>query len=83
MAQNIPDLLTVSLEEECGMNQTADSCPYLCVVDGYLPAVDHNGFVDSPTLYLVHLLHHSNDGLWVGALALRVPVKYLKLNHLL
>ena len=55
MAQNMPDLLTVSLERDTGSS---------CVgSDGCWPAVDHNGFVVSPTLHLVHLLHYSDDGL--------------------
>ena len=45
--------------------------------------MDHNWFVVSLTLHLVHLLHHSNDGLWIGTLAIRIPVLYLKLNQLL
>ena len=66
MAQNMPDLLTVSLERDTGSS---------CVgSDGCWPAVDHNGFVVSPTLHLVDLLYHSDDGLWTGALALGVPV---------
>ena len=66
MAQNMPDLLTVSLERDTGSS---------CVgSDGCWPAVDHNGFVVSPTLHLVDLLYHSDDGLWVGTLALGVPV---------
>ena len=51
--------------------------------DGRSPAVDHNRFVVSPTLHLVHLLHNSNDGLWTGTLAMRIPVLYLKLCHLM
>ena len=44
--------------------------------------MDHNGVVTSPALHLVDLLHHSDDGLWVGALALRVPVLDVELGHL-
>ena len=41
MAQNMPDLLTVSLERDTGSS---------CVgSDGCWPAVDHNGFVVSPS----------------------------------
>ena len=50
--------------------------------DSYSPAVDYDGFVVSPTLHLVHL-HNSNGGLWSGTLAMRIPVLYLKLGHLM
>ena len=76
MAQNIPDLLTVSLKEEWLKSHTITRA-----CSGYWPAVDHNGFVLSPTLHLVHLFHHSNDGLWVGTLATTIPVPYLKLSN--
>ena len=67
--------------DSCSSNHGGGSL--VCVVHCDWPAVDHNGFVVSPTLYIEHSLNHSNNGLWVGALPLRVPVKYLKLNHLL
>ena len=82
MAQNIPDLLTVSLEEESVWMASGIADEHRSV-EGCSPAVDHNGFVVSPTLHLVHFLHHSNDGLWTGTLAMRIPVLYLKLCHLM
>ena len=54
MAQNMPDLLTVSLERDTGSS---------CVgSDGCWPAVDHNGLNQSYAAPL-HLLHYSDDGL--------------------
>ena len=44
--------------------------------------MDSNGLVVSPSLHLVDLLHHVDDGLWVGASALGVPGLYMELGHL-
>ena len=45
--------------------------------------MNDNVFVVSPTLHHVHLLHHSDDGLWIRACALRIPVCYVELGHLM
>ena len=74
MAQNIPDLLTVSLKPQ--VREWMSSGEILVI-----PAVDHNGVVTSPALHLDDLLYHSNNGLHVSALALWVPVLYVELSH--
>ena len=44
--------------------------------------MDHNGFVLSPALHLVDLLHHSDNGVWIGAPYLGAPVLDVELGHL-
>ena len=43
----------------------------------------HDGSVLSPTLHFVHLLHHSDNGLWSGALTIWAPVLNVELSYLM
>ena len=80
MAQNMPDRLTVSLQE----HQYIHSSVSTTELDGQAsPAVDYNRMVPSPPLHLGHLLHCSSHTTEVGTAAVRGTVIYVELLHLL
>ena len=68
MAQNIPDLPTVSLdgEEEASCDLTSSKAQ-----GKEVPAVYHDGLVPSPSLHLVHLFNDISDGSKVGTHPIR------------
>ena len=75
MAQNIPDLLTVSLDTEWHTNTTS-------AIAGGQPAVDSDGVVPSSPLYLGHLLHHTAHAVELPTAAVWGPVGDVELTHL-
>ena len=79
MAQNIPDLLTVSLHTE-GHTNTTDL--QLATNTCGQPAVDSDGVVPSSPLYLGHLLHHSAHTVELPTAAIWGPVGDVELTHL-
>ena len=81
MAQNIPDLLTVSLIEGHiqGM-MLAAGILYTSIM--YIPAVNHDRLVSGPSLNLVHLFLDSYDTGKTGALSIMAPVSHMQLYDL-
>ena len=82
MAQNIPDLLTVSLfSHECIKSSQPHGNVYICVAITK-PAVDQYRMVASVSLNLAHLSNGISDTAKVGAEAIRFPGGYMYLGHL-
>ena len=75
MAQNIPDLLTVSLHTHTWSVKTT-------VSNTIEPAVNCNGFVASSNLNFDNLINDISHCLDVGAATIRSPVSDVELTHI-
>ena len=80
MAQNIPDLLTVSLHTQHTHMHSNTRKREREERDS--PAVYQDGMVASPPLYLPNLLNDISHSLDVGTAAIWGPVGDLELTHL-